>query len=311
MKTQTIFKYLLSVAILLIWACESSDDSSTNTDNEIIIVQIDEYPSTGDLVATINSNLTGNLTYSIVFESIPSAVDIFGDELRVLDWLLFDFETRDEILVDVEVSNGDETEVLNYSIQINDVDDVAAFLNGNTRTAYDNASNGEWIRIEESEYNDIANFLADTHKSGTSDSDLSSNANTFSLQSGVTYANNNGATIPNQHFLIGFKYYSWANNAGSVRVKISNFDVTGPYEDVGNVLPDHNSGFNHFVLKGSNERVASDGFVAIYSSVSIGGKNKNDYSFKRENGNVNSINGQGNNGFVLYQGLSSGIKQWD
>jgi hypothetical protein len=311
MKTQTIFKYLLSMAILLLWACEDSDDPGSNTDSGIITVQMDEYPRTGDVVATINSNLTGNLTYSIVFESISSAVDLFGDELRVLDWLLFDFETLDEILVDVEVSNGVETEILNYRILINDVDDIAAFLSGDSRTAYDNAGNGEWIMIEESEYNDIANYLSDTHKSGTVDNDLSSNANTFSLQSGVTYANDNGATIPNQHYLIGFKYYSWANNAGSVSVKVSNSDVNGPYDDVGNVLPDHNSGFNHFILKGSDERLSSEAFIAIYSSVSIGGKNKNDYSFKRENGNVNSINGQGNNGFVLYQGLSSGLKQWD
>lgn len=299
------------MAILLLWACDDSDDSSSNPDDGIITVQIDEYPRTGDLVATINSNLTGDLTYSIAFESISSAVDLFGDELRVLDWLLFDFETLDEILVDIVVSNDNESEILKYRIQINDVDDIAAFLNGESRTAYDNAGNGEWLIIEESEYNDIANYLADTHKSGTTDSDLLSNANTFSLQSGVTYANDNGAIIPSQHYLIGLKYYSWANNAGNVSVKISNSDVTGPYEDLGNVLPDHNSGFNHFILKGNNEPLSSEGFVAIYSSVSIGGKNKNDYSFKRENGNVNSINGQGNNGFVLYQGLSSSLKQWD
>jgi hypothetical protein len=311
MKKRTIFKFLLSMAILFIWACEDSDDSDSNPDGGLITIQIDEYPRTGDLVTTINSNLSGDLTYSIAFESISSAVDLFGDELRVLDWLLFDFETLDEILVDVEVSNGNETEVLNYRIQINDVDDIAAFLSGESRTAYDNAGNGEWVMIEESEYNDIANYLAGTHKSGTADSDLLSSANTFSLQSGVTYANDNGATIPSQHYLIGLKYYSWANNAGSVSVKISNSNVTGPYEDVGNVLPDHNSGFNHFILKGSDGSSSSEAFIAIYSSVSIGGKNKNDYSYKRENGNVNSINGQGNNGFVLYQGLSSSLKQWD
>lgn len=316
MKT-TIFNFILCLPILLFFSCsESGDDTedigeTNNPPSNTINVVIDEYPRTGDLITPISSNLTGNLSYSIVFESLPSATNLSTNGLTVLDWLLYDFETIEEFLVDIEVSNGTETEILNYKIIINDVDDIGAFLNGDSITAYNNASNGEWVMVLESEYNDIANYLAETSKSATSDSDLISSANIFNLQSDVTYANETGPAIESGTFLIGFKYYSWSNNAGNTQVKISLGDVNGPYEDVGGKLPNHNSGYNSFVLKGSANRLSTSAYLAVYSSVSMGGKNKNDFDYRRENGNVSTLTGQGNNGFVLYQGLSSSLRQWD
>ena len=160
----------------------------TTTSDNLITINIAEYPSSGDFISSINSSLEGTLTYSITFQTSSQAIILTGNELRVGDWLAFDYETNTFFSVTIEVNNGAETETIQYRINIQNVDDIWAFLN-DSRTDYENANDGEWVWITTSEYNDLANYLAETTKSGASDAELFSGGSVENYSGDRTIAN--------------------------------------------------------------------------------------------------------------------------
>lgn len=311
MKTKFFYRLCFSIGIVALLSCSSEDDSNTNSNTNVIIINIEEYPSSGDLITTINSSLEGTLSYTISSQTVSLAVIMNGNELRVGDWLSFDFETNESLLVNVEVSNGTDSETIEYKLNIIDVDDIWAFLNGNSRTAYENANDGDWVIITESEYNDLANYLTNTSKSGASDNQIYNNVSIESSSGDRTIANNNDFSIPSNSYLFAFKYYSWINNVSTSRVKLSQGDAGGSYQDVGNVLPEHNDEYNYFVLKGANNPTTSEGFIGMYAGGTIGAKDDNTSSYKWRNGNVDNLDNTANGSVYLHQGLSTTLKQWD
>lgn len=312
MKTQCIYQLCFCFSILCFIACSSEDDSNSNEPSDsVIIVNIAEYPSSGDLITTINSSLTGNLTYNISFETASQAAIINGNELRVGDWLAFDYETNESLFVTIDVSNETTTETLEYRIDITNVDDIWAFLNGDSRTAYENANNGDWVLISESEYNDLANYLAETTRSGATIDQIYNNSSVENYSGDRTIANDNDTTIPENSYLFAFKYYSWINNVSSSKVKLSLGDSGGLYEDVGTILPTHNDEYNHFVLKGANMPTSSEGFIGMYASGAVGTKVITDSRYKWRNGDVDNLDNSTIGSVFLHQGLSTTLKQWD
>lgn len=311
MKTQLIFKFCLCFSLTLLTSCSKDDNDSNDPSDNIITINITEYPSSGDLITEISSSLEGSLTYNITSETFAQSTFINDNELRVGDWLAFDFETNENLFISVEISNGSETEILEYKIAIQDVDDIWAFLSGNTRTAYEDASSGEWVWISESEYNDLANYLTETTKSGASDNQLFSNNSVQNVGGSRTFANANGNTIPVDHYFFAFKYYSWSSNAASNRVKLSETSSEESFSSVGEILPSHNDGFNHFVLKGVSSKTASEAYVGLYASVSIGAKNDNSSSYNYGEGNTATLDDTATGKVLLQQGLSTSLKQWD
>lgn len=312
MKTQCIYQLCFIICIGLVMSCSSEDDGDSNDPSDnVITINIDEYPSTGDLITTINSSLEGNLTYTATFVSVPDAIIFNGNELRVGDWLAFDFETNEDILITIEASNGSETEVLEYKIAIQDVDDIWAFLSGNTRTAYEDASSGEWVWITESEYNDLANYLTETAKSGATDSQMFDGGSVQNIGGSRTFANANGNTMPTNHYFFAFKYYSWSSNAASNRIKLSETSAESSFSSVGEILPEHDDGFNHFVLKGVDLKTTSEAYVGMYASVSIGGKDDNSSTYNYGEGNTATLDDTATGKVLLQQGLSTTLKQWD
>lgn len=312
MKTHLLIKLCFCFSFILFASCSKSDDNDSNDPSDnVITINIAEYPSNGDLIATVNSNLEGTLNYTLTFVSVPDAIIFNGNELRVGDWLAFDYETNENILITVEVSNGSDTEIKEYKIAIQNVDDIWAFLNGSSRTAYENASNGDWVMITESEYNDLANYLANTTKSGASDNQIYNSTSVESSTGDRTIANNNDMNIPSNSYLFAFKYYSWINNVSTSRIKLSQGDSGGSYQDVGNVLPEHNDEYNHFVLKGANSPTTSEGFIGMYAGGAVGAKDDNNSSYKWRNGNVDNLDNTASGSVYLHQGLSTTLKQWD
>ncbi len=312
MKTNSILKLIFICCATISLSCSSEDDGDSNDpSSNVINVNISEYPSSGDFITSINSSLEGSLTYSITSATADQAAILNGNELIVGDWLAFDFETNAFLLVTVEVSNGTETEALQYRINIQDVDDIWAFLNGNSRTAYEDASPGEWVWITESEYNDLANYLAATTKSGASDNQLFSNNSVQQVPGGKTYANANGNSMPANHYFFAFKYYSWSSNAASNRVKLSEISVEESFSSVGEVLPEHDDGFNHFVLKGANTKTTSEAYIGLYASLKLGVKDDSSSSYNHGEGNTATLDDWVLGKVLLQQGLSTSIKQWD
>jgi len=293
-------------------SCSSEDDGESNDPSDnLITVNIAEYPSSGDLIVEINSSLNGTLTYSISSETVDQATILNGSEIRVGDWQAFDFETNEFLLVTVEVSNGTENETLSYRINIQDVDDIWAFLSGDTRTAYEDASPGEWVWITESQYNDLFNYLADTSKSGATDNQLFSTNSVQQVTGGKTFANANQNSMPIDHYFFAFKYYSWSSNAASNRVKLSETSAESSFSSVGEILPQHNDGFNHFVLKGVNTKTISEAYLGLYASLKIGAKDNNSSSYNYGGGNTATLNDNVLGKVLLQQGLSTSLKQWD
>ena len=312
-----IYNYaVILLCIISLCACSSDDSDNQTPSNNNISVNINENPRSGDLVTTINSNLSGTVTFSIISESISGAFTVnsgSSGELRVADWQVFDFETNPTITAIVTATNGAETETNNITINLGDIDDIWSFLNS-SRSDYENASNGDWVMITESEYNDLANYLNETTKSGTSDTDMFSSGSIAPAGSPFTIANNNGETLPEGSYFIAFKYYSWDNNVVSNRVKLSTSGIAGPYENIGDALPEHNSEYNYFVYKGTNNAISATGHLAIYESVSMGYRNISGNSgYWYANGDSNTLDTEANtsNATFLYQGLSTTQKQWD
>nr|WP_321235371.1 hypothetical protein [uncultured Psychroserpens sp.] len=313
MKTQQfIYQLCFYLCIALLASCSSEDDSNSNDPSvNVITINIDEYPSSGDLITTINSSLEGSLNYSIAFETASQAAILNENELRVGDWLAFDYETNENLFVTVEVSNGESIETIEYKIAIQDVDDIWAFLSGNTRTAYEDASPGDWVLISESQYNDLANYLAETTKSGASDNQLFSNNSVQQVSGGRTFANANGNSMPIDQYFFAFKYYSWSSNAASNRVKLSETSAESSFSSVGEILPQHDDGYNHFVLKGANTKTTSEAYLGLYASLKIGAKNDNSNSYNYGGGNTATLDDTVLGKVLLHQGLSTTLKQWD
>lgn len=312
MKTRHFFKLLFIVSLLLQFSCSSdNDDGNPGAQNNDISISVDEYPQSGTFLSEIITNLSGDITYNITSQTSGLALIITNDQLAVGDWLAFDYETNQTLIAVIEASNGTETEIINATVTINNVDDIWAFLSGDTRTAYENASNGEWVWIRESEYNALANYLTDTTKSGATDNQLFSNVSTENSTSGRTIANNNDNNIPGNNYVFAFKYYSWFNNVSSSRVKISNDDASGSYQYLGDILPEHDDEYNHFVLKGANSLTTSESFIGMYASGGVGVKAINGTSYKWRNGDVENLDNTAGNSVYLMQGLSTSLKQWN
>jgi hypothetical protein len=309
MKTKQI-KFLLLLSAVFIIACSDTDSDSNDPNDNTLRINIDEYPRSGDIVTQLSSTLEGTINYNIISQTISDAFIIINDAVTVGDWLQFDFEMRDMLFATIESTNGTETQTIELEVTINNVDDIKAFLN-NSRASYENADQGDWVHIEESEYNDLANYLAQTSKSGATDSQIISGGTIESHSGDRTIANHNNVTIPEGSYLFAFKYYSWINNVVSNRVKLSLDDASGQYQYVGNVLPEHDDEYNHFVLKGVNETTSSEGFIGMYSAGRVGVRNESDHSYKWRNGDVDNLDNTANGIVYLYQGLSTTLKQWD
>ena len=217
-------------------------------------------------------------------------------------------------------SNGTESETINVSINLNNIDDIRAFLTDDSRTAYDNADDGEWIVVTENEYNNIANNLADVNRRGNSEfvfdlsgTDIFITGPDFTLTvEDVPNADTNTPNLTAGEYLYAFKYFTTANNFGGTNVKLSETSNQEGFAIIGTNLPGHNIGFNYFVLKGNNAPTANVGYLGIYETSSIGYRIIPGSSFFFENGDSSFISNPGApNRAYLFQGLTTSIKQWD
>ena len=327
MKSQNyLFAFLFTLG--LITSC-SDDDSNPISDpdpdpepvSNNITLTIDEYPEDDLLLSVLTTNLTGTITYAIATESVENAFALNGPALFVGERLAFDYETSETVSGIIVASNGTESETINVSINLNNIDDIRAFLADDSRTAYDNADDGEWIIVTETEYNNIANNLADVNRRGSSEFVFnSSGADIIIGGADFTVVVENPPNTDSTHiprlaageYLYAFKYFTGANNPGGANVKLSETSNQEGFAVKGTNLPSHTAGFNYFVLKGNNEPTANVGYLGIYENSTIGFRLIPGSSYFFEPGDSSFIS---NNGLVnrsyLYQGLTTTIKQWD
>ena len=316
MKTQTTTLICLSLFLLFIVSCDKEEmGPGSNSD---ISAQVSEFPRSGDLVSTVTSTLEGDLTFALGTLSVNDAflINETTGDLTVANPGAFDYEANTEITGEVVVTNSTDTEVLSLFVEILDVDDIEHILT-DSKSAYQNASNGTWVAITSTEYLRLSVQIAQTSKSGITEEFLERGLSVgrFFTYDDSTVANDL-APIPENSYVYAFRYYSDEGGVEGNKVKVSSSTLTQGYEDLGSSLPASIQGdLNHYVLKGANSRTDGGGFLGMYSQAGLS------YDVLGEaSGTHYFIDGDqadlGNNFNVaqricLYQGLSTPIKQWD
>ena len=93
---------------------------------------IDENPSTGATIGTLQATAGGSLTYTITFQNPAGALTIDANtgELSVADETLFDFETNPDMLATISVDNGTSSVSANALVSTNNVNEIGDFKYG-------------------------------------------------------------------------------------------------------------------------------------------------------------------------------------
>ncbi|MFD1615073.1 cadherin repeat domain-containing protein [Gelatiniphilus marinus] len=318
MKTIKNTPIFLFIIALLFISCSNNDDNTAPTPTASDINNtIDEHSQNGTSVGTVTTNITGNLNFSITTQSVPNALSINSNtgEVFVLDYLKIDYETSPVLTANVMVTNSTETANSQVNITLNNVDDIAAFLTS-SKADYNAATSGEWIKVTVDEFVLLANSLNEVTKSGATDGHYNFGVygNVDPTSTGITMANNNGATIPANSFCFAFRYRVSADNTATTKVKVSTTSATSGYQDLGSTLPTHDTGHNYFVLKGNNTPISTTGYLSIYSKSSFHYEiidEPTNYYYEFADASQLNTKGKTLKAVIRYQGLSTTQKQWD
>ena len=94
-----------------------------------LTTDIDENPTSGQVIGTIQASSSGSLSYAITFQSNAGAlsIDQTTGELTVADVSLFDFETTPSMFAVVSVDNGVYSVNANATISLNNLNEIGDF----------------------------------------------------------------------------------------------------------------------------------------------------------------------------------------
>jgi hypothetical protein len=125
-----ISKLTLSILTLSFLTVSCSSDDSTTVNLQDLEVTIDENPTNGDIVGTVQSNSSSPLTFSIVSQTPVGAlaIDATSGELTVLDNGLFDFETNPTITATISASGASNQSTV--TVNLNNVNEIGDFNHG-------------------------------------------------------------------------------------------------------------------------------------------------------------------------------------
>ena len=286
LKMKNLIPTLFTAVLLITTACE--DDAPTATIDEISTIitandlntSIDENPSNGAVItnfeATVNQS---NITYAITSQSVSGAISIDANSgaISVADASAFDYETNTSITGTIKITAADATEKdVNFTITINDVDFIRENLS-TSQSAYDAASDGDWITVTEAEYNALATEISSVTRSGMpEDNFLISNTTLgWSNYGHVTsLAGTSVDNVPTGSYLFAFKFIRHESNTSiESRVKLSETNETDGFVNVGTALPDasgNSSSIHYYVLKGNNTATtATNSYVGFYCNANV------------------------------------------
>jgi hypothetical protein len=128
LKNLSLLIFVLSLVII---SCSNDDDNnSTQINLQDLEVTIDENPTNGDIVGTVQSNSTSPLTFSIVSQTPVGAlaIDATSGELTVLDTGLFDFETNSTITA--IISSSEAVNTATVTINLNNINEIGDYNHG-------------------------------------------------------------------------------------------------------------------------------------------------------------------------------------
>uniref|UniRef100_UPI004048DDFC cadherin repeat domain-containing protein n=5 Tax=Flavobacterium sp. TaxID=239 RepID=UPI004048DDFC len=126
MKIKNLTLSILALSFLTV-SCSSDDDANTASVNlQDLAVTIDENPTNGQVIGTVQSNSANPLTFSIVSQSPSGALEIDATtgELTVLDAGVYDFETNPTITAVISSSEAVNTATVTVNlVNVNEIGD--------------------------------------------------------------------------------------------------------------------------------------------------------------------------------------------
>ncbi|TYA84415.1 DUF1566 domain-containing protein [Seonamhaeicola marinus] len=140
MKKATKFIKMLFITVLMIsYSC--SDDDAPQINLEDLQATIDENPTNGQVIGTIQSNTNNVLTFSIISQTPNGAIAINENtgELIVADATVFDFETNPIITAVVEADGAENN--ANVTINVTNVNELS--IQDFTTTIDENPTDGD------------------------------------------------------------------------------------------------------------------------------------------------------------------------
>lgn len=140
-KTIRLINVLLLTFLIITYSCKKDDEIVVTLDD--LEVTIDENPTDGQVIGTVQGNGANSFTFSIDSQSPNGALNINTStgELTVADPTLFDFETNPAITATVSANEAQNTATV--TINLNDVDEIVA--QDVNFTINENPSNGDLI----------------------------------------------------------------------------------------------------------------------------------------------------------------------
>ncbi|WP_108424808.1 DUF1566 domain-containing protein [Flagellimonas amoyensis] len=108
---------------------------------------IDENPSNGDSIGTLQATAGSSLTYTITFQNPVGAfsIDQNTGELFVADETLFDFEANPNMFATISVDNGTYSVSANVFVALNNLNEIGEFKYGGVIFWIDPADNGHGL----------------------------------------------------------------------------------------------------------------------------------------------------------------------
>ena len=187
---------------------------------------------------------------------------------------------------------------------------------------YDAATSDTWVKVSQSEYNNLINFVTNHTVAGVSSSVLSTPINTnLSAFTGATGALSN-VKIPGSNYVTGFAVANpngspYGYNRVSPKVKYSTSFGTG-YSNYGSSLPDEFiSGYaynnaSYFVIKTPTIiTTILSSFLGYYDGGGYSPTDYNDSGFSSVYGNGNTgVLNQTSTSWWRIQAVSTSVKQW-
>jgi len=124
-KLKTI-NVLVLVALLTVFGCNNDDDASSVVNLQDLQVSIDENPTAGQVVGTVQTDGGGALVFSITSQTPSGAlnIDSSSGELTVADASLFDFETNPTISATISAENAENAATI--TVNLNNVSETSA-----------------------------------------------------------------------------------------------------------------------------------------------------------------------------------------
>ncbi|MBR9853924.1 MAG: DUF1566 domain-containing protein [Algicola sp.] len=154
-KIKTINVLVLAI-LLTTFSCSKDDDQPANAVLEGLVVSIDENPTNGQVIGTVQTNEGAATNFSISSQTPSGALSINSSsgEVTVADASLFDFESNSTITATITAENAEDS--VTVTVNLDNVFEIT--IQDFTETIDENPTDGQVIGALQTSGGTAANF---------------------------------------------------------------------------------------------------------------------------------------------------------